>query len=286
MHTLAVIVLNYNGADCLQACLRSIVAQRLPEDIRLRIIVVDNASTDGSIAIARTDVPAADIIINKRNVGFAAGNNIGIRYALERGVDAVCLVNNDAILSPTTLTTLFRVAEERRGIVCPVITTPQRTIWYAGARRHPYRMRITHRTRRIHPTRPYKTDSATGCVMCIHKDVFATIGLLNESFFLYYEDADFSACAHSHNIFVGVAPMARAQHGERSTRAEHRDTKTYWLTLSGALYFLHHARWYHKLWYKVFLPLRRFRARRRRNHAVLRALRDVRTARTHYVSHC
>ena len=301
MTTVYAIVLNYNSADTIVDCVRALfrththIAPDTTPSIDLRIVVVDNNSTDDSFAKVRAQFPRAEYIKNAQNVGFAAGNNVGIRFALEHGADYVVLINSDAIVTPTTITTLIDVAQNMPtpSILCPQILTPRGATWYAGARVDYRRMRITHTTHvpEKGAANTLPTDIATGCVMSIHKDVFAKIGLLNESYFLYYEDADFSVCARRAGIPIAVVPRATAVHHEVSERAARKPLKIYWLVLSGLLFCTAHAPRLYKLFYTFLIPLRRFKALllprdRRAAHHVRRAFADFPTAKQHYVRHC
>ena len=108
MHALVyVIVLNYNGRHHLEYCLPSLVATQYPN---YRIVLVDNASTDGSVEYARENFEI-EIIQNHRNLSYAGGNNVGIRYALDQCADYIVLQNNDTKVDPRWLDQAVTVAE-------------------------------------------------------------------------------------------------------------------------------------------------------------------------------
>ncbi len=290
-----VIVLNYNGATTLNACLASIFQSVWTPTtlLRLHVVVVDNASTDNSFEAARQRFDNVEYIKNSNNVGFAAGNNVGIRFALERDADYVILVNHDARLHSDTIAQLIHadIKHKKPSILCPQIFTPSGKIWYAGAEIDWYRMRIVHRHTQLHGTAIIPTQSATGCILSIHKDVFASIGLLNESYFLYYEDADFSFCAHKHGYDVGVVPTAMAIHHEVSEQDAHKPKKTYWLVLSALLFFSAHAPWYYQWIYAIAYPIRKIKNAIMPRDPLLApnvadALKDFPQAKKHYVHHC
>ena len=115
-----VIVVTYNGMQWLEKCLGSVVASKAPADL----FVVDNASTDGSADYVSLLFPKAVLVRNASNLGFAEGNNIGLRYALEKGYDYVYLLNQDAWLEPDTLGELVKISEAHPGfgILSPVQT--------------------------------------------------------------------------------------------------------------------------------------------------------------------
>ena len=87
-----VVVLNYNGGHFIKKCLASVFKNDYPD---FEVVVVDNGSKDGSLEMAKSNFSKAVFIKNEENLGFATGNNIGIRYSLERMADYVCLLNND-----------------------------------------------------------------------------------------------------------------------------------------------------------------------------------------------
>ena len=97
---MTVIVLNYNGNQFIRACLDSLCSQSHKD---LEILVVDNGSTDGSFEFVSENYPQVVAIRNEKNLGFAEGNNIGIRDALSRGADYVLLLNNDTMSEPDAI---------------------------------------------------------------------------------------------------------------------------------------------------------------------------------------
>src|SRR5215212_2254797 len=130
MSKITAVVLPWNGRDDTLACLRSL------ESEGAEVIVVDNASSDGTADA----ITGADVIRNERNLGYAGGMNVGIRAALERGADAVLLLNNDVEVEPGAIAALAAAAEGA-GAVCPVIVFAHdpATVWYAGASFDPSR---------------------------------------------------------------------------------------------------------------------------------------------------
>src|SRR5829696_3281712 len=144
MRNVIAVVLSWNGRDDTLACLRSL------ENEGAEVIVVDNASSDGT-ADAIADV---EVIRNERNLGYAGGMNVGIRAALERGADAVLLLNNDVEVEPGAVAALAE-ALDGAGALCPVVVfadEPGR-VWYAGASFDPRRgYNGRHRTDVPQPT--------------------------------------------------------------------------------------------------------------------------------------
>jgi len=217
---LAVVILNYNTATLLQACLRSVFA--CMGDFRLRVCVVDNASSDGSQAMVRGEFPQVHLIANPANVGYSAGNNVGARwFGFHEGADQyettrlpryLLLLNPDTIVPPTALIEMihFMDAHPGVGVAGPRVRRPDGSLDRACRRSFPtpqvsfYRMvglgRLFPRSRRfnaynldylpeeaVHPV-----DSVVGAYMQIRRDAIVAAGLLDESFFMYGEDLDWA----------------------------------------------------------------------------------------------
>ena len=107
--TWTIVVLSWNGREDTLACLRSL--QRI-ERTDVSVVCVDNGSSDGSVEAVREQFPEVELIENGRNLGYAGGNNVGIRRALEAGAGWVVLLNNDATLAPDAIDAFERAATE------------------------------------------------------------------------------------------------------------------------------------------------------------------------------
>jgi GT2 family glycosyltransferase len=250
------IIVNYNSGDYIIDCIDSIMQS---QNIRPYIIVVDNASRDNSLESCKLQFPNLTYIYNSHNIGFAAGANIGARLALEKGASTVTFCNPDAVLEKTCANLLISTITSRNiDILSPVIYKENTNdIWFSGGHISFSKMKTTH-------TNPLPTtdlitdiDYITGCVMTVSADVFNKIGLFDENFFLYYEDADFSLRAKKANLKLGVLPQAHAYHTEISE--QNKDQKTYFLVLSGLIFFNKHTPGFKKLWFKVHTTLRKIK---------------------------
>lgn len=194
----SIILLNWNGWSDTLDCLASLKLA-LRDGVDLRIVVIDNGSTDESVSIL-SKRPEIELIKSSVNRGFAAGNNIGIQHSLEAGSEFIGLLNNDTQVDPEFLIQLLRTFEQLPsvGIVSPKIlySKPQNRIWYAGGKfRNP---RIIGEMIGLGQTdigqyeAQQSVDFAVGCCMMIRNTVFDKIGFLDERFFFYHEDVDFS----------------------------------------------------------------------------------------------
>ncbi len=216
--TVAIIVLTWNGRDLTLDCLESIEKVTTPN---LRVIVVDNASTDGTAdAVAARFGARVTVVVNPANLGYAAGNNAGIRRALDDGADFVLLLNNDTIVDPALVDELLRgfSASPGAGIAGPktYYSTPADRIWFAGGvvsfwRGTARHIGIRETDRGQHDT-PRDVDYVSGCALMARSTVFGAIGLLDESYQAYFEDVDFCVRAARAGFGVRYVPAARVWH--------------------------------------------------------------------------
>lgn len=249
-----VIILNFNGAKVLNNCLASVFNS---DYSNLEIVVVDNASTDESLSHAKLKYSRASFINNTRNIGFSKGNNIGIRYALEKFADYVLILNNDTLIEKDTISLLVKTAEKEDAIISPLIMERDTNkIWFAGGKIDWKNIKTNHIFQLQSPL-PYETQYLSGCCMLIHKDVFKKIGLFDERFFLYYEDADFSLRAKNTGFKLVVNPLIKIIHLEQSN-TENKG-KNYWLVLSGLIFFSAHTKGIRKIWFLLHLFLRKIK---------------------------
>ena len=186
------VVLNWRQPDDTVACVRSLESSGYPG---LGIIIVDNGSGDGSVETFRAAFPRHEVISLESNGGYARGNNEGIRHALRRGAEYVLIVNNDVVAEPGFLEPMVRIAEaeERVGVVtCKAyFSDGSGRIYCTGG--HLSRLRCSGaplsqaETGRIMPV-----EYVSGCVLLVKRRVFEDAGLIDETFFMYYEDFEFS----------------------------------------------------------------------------------------------
>lgn len=199
------IVLTWNSRNEIAACLKHLIASTYPGR---QIIVVDNASTDDTLAIVRADFPDVLVIQNTENLGFVRGNNLGIEYALAHDADYVFLVNDDTAVATDALEQLVRVGDENAGagILSPAIASffrPDR-IYLGGV--------IDWRNCEAHEALAsdsaadvVEIDYAPGAALLIKAAVAKQIGSLDADYFSYYEDVDWSVrCREAGYRVLGV----------------------------------------------------------------------------------
>jgi GT2 family glycosyltransferase len=215
--TVHVIVLNWNGRAVIGPCLASLARVTDPP---LEIIVVDNASSDGSEEIVRRDFPGAELIVNGRNLLFAEGNNVGLRRAIERGGSFFLLLNNDTEVDPSFAARMLEALERdpAAGVVGPKIVyddDPKR-IWYGGGGFYPFLWIPKHEhIREIDgsvPERGGETLWVSGCAMLVRREVIDAVGFLDPSYTIYCEDVDFCLRARRAGWKCLYEPRARVRH--------------------------------------------------------------------------
>lgn len=245
-----VVIVNYNARETLSECLASVFHSDYPN---FEVVLLDNASTDGSLELAKNNFSRVNFIQSGKNSGFAAGNNLGIRFALEKMADYVFLLNPDAMVEKNTLSFLISQAEKNpsAGLFSPVIFQDRSArVWFAGGLIDWPKMKTIHLTNILSET-PYATEYLSGCAMLIRKEVFKKTELFDEDYFLYWEDADFSWRARKNGFELLIVPQARVFHFEKSEN--NLASKTYWLVFSGLLFFQKNAPFWLKPWLKIYL---------------------------------
>ncbi len=208
-----IIILNWNGWRDTVECVESLKKIDYPN---YKIVIVDNGSREKP---ALSEVEGLKVIYNKENLGFAGGNNVGIKYALEQGADYVLLLNNDTIVDKGFLKELVKVAETKSqiGILGPKIyfhDEPNR-LWFAGGKINKILTKGTHiNYGRIDKRNgnPRIVDYITGCAIFVKREVIKKIGPMNEDYFLYYEDADWCLRARNKGFKCVLAPKAKIWH--------------------------------------------------------------------------
>lgn len=251
-----VIVLNYNGDKCLLDTLSSL--QKLTYQNK-EILVVDNASQDTSFEQAKKCFPEYSYLPLDHNGGFAYGMNRGIEYALSKGAQYVWLFNYDALAAAGALEPLVQVAEEHadRVLLSPLIFNENGEVWFSGGRVNFLRMRAEHTVRESFFV-PQESTFLTGCALFIPKKVIEEVGFLDESFFLYYEDVDYSRRVAALQIPRKVVPDAHVVHSEES---QFNPQKVYFLVLGGLIFFDKHKSGIFSFYQAIYVILRRLKNR-------------------------
>lgn len=241
----AIIVLNWNGRTLLKECLESLSSLDYPN---YKVIVVDNASEDGSPEFVESHFPNIHLIRNEKNLGFAEGNNVGIRFALALGADYVVLLNNDTQVERDFLTYLIKRGEEDKEIGVlggkVLMYFAPHIINSTGVNLN----RIAFGWDRDFGEEAYLTErergevlAVSGCLMAIKKEVFEKIGLFDPKYFAYYEDVDFCIRVWKHTSFrVEYVPESLIYHKFSSSLSEESQLKNYFMLKNQYRIFFRH----------------------------------------------
>jgi GT2 family glycosyltransferase len=195
---LSVVILNYNTKQLLRTCLQSVFNSIT--SYKLEVIVADNGSNDGSVEMLRNEFPQVKIVENGTNLGFAAGNNPGIKISTGR---YILLLNTDTEVRPNTLDECIRKmdSDEKIGVLGCKVLLPSGKLHEASRRRFPnpanaflrlfgFRKYSNYNYQNVSVDQEMEVDSVVGAFLMIRKSVIDKIGLLDESFFMYGEDLD------------------------------------------------------------------------------------------------
>jgi GT2 family glycosyltransferase len=212
-----IIIVNWNGKTDTLACLDSLRRVDYPT---YRIVVVDNASTDGSVEAIRAQHPNIVVLAQQTNLRFAGGNNAGMRYALEQNAELICLLNNDTTVDRAFLTHLVArlQSDTAIGAVAPKIyyhSEPNR-IWFAGGELSMWTGTMRHigirEIDRGQYDEPRDIAYATGCCILTRREVVEKVGMLDETYFMYTEDADWCMRMRRAGYRIVYEPKAHVWH--------------------------------------------------------------------------
>jgi GT2 family glycosyltransferase len=217
MPWVTVIILNWNGLDDTLESLKSLSCLNYSN---YQIVVVDNGSTDGSPTVIRECFPTVEIIETGKNLGYAEGNNIGVKHALESGADYVFIVNNDTEFHPDILIRLVETAEANphSGAVGPKIyyhSSPHR-LWFAGGVidwRHGFTYNLgADQEDQGQFAEVRSVDFLAGCALMIKCEAWENVGPFDSRFFLYWEEVDWCVRARRARYDLLLVPEARMWH--------------------------------------------------------------------------
>lgn len=260
---IVVIILNWNNKELTLECLQSLQKIKVPPKSQVSFLIVDNGSTDGSVRAIEARYKDIKIIENKKNLGYAEGNNVGMRYALGKGADYLLIVNNDLEVDENFLVQLIEAAkkEKKAGLFSPKIyfapgyefhkerykeTDKGKVIWYAGGIIDWDNILSPHRgvdeIDRGQYNKVVETDYTSGSCLLIKRAVLEKIGLFDKKFFMYWEDSDLSQRAKRAGWQVLYVPQAKIWHKVAASSAIGSSLNDYYLTRNRLLFGLRYAR--------------------------------------------
>lgn len=202
-----VIILNWNGLDDTIECLESLKNITYP---KYDVIVADNGSIGDDVKVLEEKYNSfARIIANGRNLGFAAGNNVGMREALRLGTDYVLVLNNDTVVDPQFLSELVAVAEK------------ESRIGAVGPKLYNYDNTDMPQLRRLYGkigNAPEDMETLSGTAFLVKRNALEQVGLLDEVFYpAYGEDRDFFERLKEHSYRIVCVPTSKVYHKMSAT---------------------------------------------------------------------
>ncbi len=247
---LSIITINYNGSQDTIKLLDSLKNQ---ENKNFNILVIDNASDSENVAILdeyinqnRQHFSAIELIKNKLNLGFSGGNNVGIQKALLNGAEWVLLLNNDAWLEKDFFVRLMPELNSTTQDICGIPLIEGASTAYCG--KIEWLKPTLHHVYEPISKLNQKSIYAIGGAVAIHKRVFEKIGLMDEKYFLYFEDADFSKQATNAGFKITILQNIKAHHTVSSSTHKLGSPLLLKYHYRNALYFnLKNGPWYIKI---------------------------------------
>jgi len=266
MPSLAVVIVNYNTRDLLRDCLASLAQNGFPGP--LEVWVVDNASTDGSAELVRAQFPQVRLVVNGHNGGYAYANNLAVRQILAASPapDYVMLLNSDTVVPPGALAGLVDYLETHpeAGVAGPRLLLPDGSLDLACRRSFPSpaafiyhaiglsklfprsprfaRYNLTYLDERLET----EVDGVVGACMLLRTGVIREAGLLDETYFMYGEDLDWTYRIKQYGWRVMYVPSVIIHHYKRASSRQR--------PIASIRHFYHAMRVFHRKHYAATTP--------------------------------
>ncbi|WP_180128975.1 glycosyltransferase family 2 protein [Rhodoferax sp. BLA1] len=238
MKQVTAVVLNWNRWSDTLACVASLQHQ---DYANLKVLIVDNDSTDDSVKQIRAAVPGIELLQSGDNLGFGGGCNVGIRRAIAEGADYVWLINSDSTADAHALSALVDVAEQNPalgsvGSVLYEVDVPtQIQLWGGG------RVRLCCGQSR-HQTAPSPLDFISGASILLRRDALVAVGMFDQSaYFMYWEDTDLGFRLRKAGWQLGVAEDSRVWHKQSASLGKGNPLLDEYFTRSGVRFLRRYA---------------------------------------------
>lgn len=238
MQKVAVVILNFKLKEQTLKAVKSVQESSYQD---LQIIVVDNNSQDG-LEDEVKKLKNVEFIQSGDNLGYSGGNNLGIKKALGLGAELVFILNPDTTLEKESVETLVEGLERNEaGIVCPKIYfADSKKIWFAGGKLDILNVLGSHRGVNEKDEGQYNkeegTDFATGAAVLIKKQVLQKVGLLDDRYFLYYEDSDICFRVKKAGFKIMYIPKAVVYHKNAQATTLGSSLQDYFITRNRMLF--------------------------------------------------
>jgi GT2 family glycosyltransferase len=216
--SVSVVVVNYNGREYLERCLSSLRDQSYPAD-EVEIILIDNASADGSVEYVRSAFPEVQVVVNDSNTGFAPAVNQGARLA---NGTYLALINNDAEADASWLRAAVHELESEPSIACvasKILREDRRTVDFAGGQLAFYGHGFARGVYGVDVDDGRNRDTlfASGGAMVVRTETFLEVGGFDDTYFAFFEDVDFGWRLNILGHRVRFVPGSRVYHRHHGT---------------------------------------------------------------------
>ncbi len=210
------VILNTNRKEDTLACLESLECNTYP---RLSMMVLDNASTDGSVEAIRERFPKVEILSIEDNKGYAGNNNVGIQAAIDRGADWVFILNEDTVVDPVAISKLVEFGETnpKAGMLGPLVLhySDPEVIQSAGGRMDRWRESYHLGENELDHGQykePQLAEWVSGCAILVRRQLIEQAGMLDERFYYYWEETEWCLRARKHGWQIYMVPVAKVWH--------------------------------------------------------------------------
>lgn len=232
------ILINYAGLEDTLGCVESLKKQTYPN---LEIIVVDNASPDGSGEILKEKLrDCCTVLLETENLGFSHGNNVGIRYALAHGADSLLFINNDTVQDPELVQKLYSAHNET------TVTVPKtyyysdpNVLWDTGSSASSWGRLYNRGLGEIDKgqyEREKNVDLFTGHCVLMHRNCIELAGMWDESYFMYVEDTEYALRLKSKGVAIRYVPDAKLWHKVSRSSGGNSNPKVVYYMIRNRLY--------------------------------------------------
>jgi len=251
-----IVILNWNGYRDTVTCMQSLREIAYPS---CEVVIVDNGSTDGSVARLREEFKDVVYLENQENIGYTGGNNVGIRYAMEHGAEYVWILNNDTKVPADALTRLIAAAEKdlKSGLIGPKILqmeNPELAYSMVGRLNmwFPWPDRMEGEEGSKVTGEAVRVDFLSGASLLVKREFVEKVGLLDERFFFYWEENDWCERGRKAGFHSLLVPDAKVYHkGGGASGKGWNEFTAYYLVRNWILFMRKHAA--AKYWV-TFLP--------------------------------
>ncbi len=206
-----ILILNWNQKKYTLQCIRSIKKTNYKN---YKIVLIDNNSDDNTTDAVKLNFPDVKIIQNKKNYGYAEGNNKGIKYALKNKADYVLILNNDTIISKDSLKKLIQViqSDKKIGVAGPKVYSFHHRNYLQSTGLQLNLITGSAKDLRKNFRNPREVDAVIGCGLLVRAEIFRIVGLLDKKFFMYMEEIDFCIRVKKKGYKIIYVPSAKIWH--------------------------------------------------------------------------